>query len=119
SYALTANVTGVPADLHAALPILAYDGLSTAPTKVKVFGGVVSGYAVVATFDSNPNYNTATVNATEQINRADATVKIFNGATNVTNGTAPFTYDALSHALTTTVTGVPAETTTLTDTSAY
>src|SRR5205814_6038722 len=105
---------GVPAEAATQISTLSLHDALPISTNVKVFGGVVSGYAVVATFDSNPNYNTAAVNATEQINRADATVKIFNGATNVTNGTAPFTYDPLSNRLTTTHTGMPSATATLT-----
>src|SRR5438477_11190309 len=61
----------------------------------------------------NVKNNSASANASEQINKADATVKIFNGATDVSNGTAPFTYNALSHGLSATVTGVAAETATL------
>src|SRR5438477_75694 len=120
SHGLSATVTGVAAETATLnIDTITYDGITTAPTNVKVVGTQVSQYAVVAKFNGNDNYNSASANASEQINKADATVKIFNGATDVSNGTAPFTYDALSHGLSATVTGVPAETATLMTTLAY
>src|SRR3989454_11389566 len=64
---------------------------------------VVSGYAVVATFNATQNYNQASASATEVINKATPTVKIFNGQTDVTNSTATFTYSGSPQGLTATV----------------
>src|SRR2546422_7603776 len=67
---------------------ITYDGLATAPTNVKLVSNVVSGYAVVATFNATQNYNQASASATEVINKATPTVKIFNGQTIGTKSTS-------------------------------
>src|SRR2546422_11399005 len=75
---LTATVTGVGND-QLAISSITYDGSATAPTNVKLVANVVSGYAVVATFNATQNYNPASANATEVITKATPTVKIFDG----------------------------------------
>src|SRR2546425_3817 len=102
---LTATVTGVGTD-PLSISSITYDGSATAPTNVKLVANVVSGYAVVATFNATQNYNQASANATEMITKATPTVKIFNGQTDVTSGTATFTYSGSPQGLTATVTGV-------------
>src|SRR5207244_10294340 len=64
------------------------DGSATAPTSVKLASGVITGYAVVASFTATSNYNLASASATEVITKATPTVKILNGTTDVTGGTA-------------------------------
>src|SRR2546425_4012896 len=88
---LTATVSGVGND-PLTINSITYDGLATAPTNVKLVSNVVSGYAVVATFNATQNYNQASASATEVINKATPTVKIFNGQTDVTNRTAKITH---------------------------
>lgn len=83
------SVTGVGgSDLGA--PPLTYNGVAQAPVNA-------GSYAVVASFAGNTNYNPATGEATIVITRATPNVS-------VTGGT--FTYDALAHPATGSVTGV-------------
>src|SRR3989454_1343912 len=100
---LTATVTGVGTD-PLSISSITYDGSATAPTNVKLVANVVSGYAVVATFNATQNYNQARANATELHTTSTPVVKIFNGQTDVTNATATFTYSSSPHVLTATPT---------------
>src|SRR3989454_9662749 len=59
---LTATVTGVATDTLA-ISSITYDGSATAPTSVKLVSGVVTGYAVVASFNATSNYNPASASA--------------------------------------------------------
>src|SRR5207248_564275 len=114
SHGLSATVTGVAAETATLnIDTITYDGSRTAERRVEEVGSQGSQSAELGKINVNENYNSASANASEQINKADATVKVFNGATDVSNGTAPFTYDALPHGLSATVTGVAAETATL------
>src|SRR2546422_369303 len=75
---LTATVTGVGND-QLAISSITYDGSATAPTNVKLVANVVSGYAVVATFNATQNYSSEKASAAEEITKATPTVKIFDG----------------------------------------
>src|SRR2546426_1345257 len=66
--------------------------------------------SVVASFNATSNYNPASASATVTITKATPTVKIFNGQTDVTSGTATFTYSGSPQGLTATVTGVATST---------
>src|SRR2546426_608079 len=102
---LTATVTGVGTD-PLSISSITYDGSATAPTNVKLVANVVSGYAVVATFNATQNYNQASANATEMITKATPAVKIFNGQTDVSNDTATSAFCGRPQGLTLPVTGV-------------
>src|SRR5207245_9221776 len=80
------------------------------PTPTQPSSDLVTGYAVVASFNATSNYNPASASATETITKATPTVKIFNGQTDVTSGTATFTYSGSPQGLTATVTGVATDT---------
>src|SRR2546425_4323571 len=75
---LTATVSGVGSD-QLTISSITYDGSATAPTNVKLVANVVSGYAVVATFNATQNYNQASANATEKITKATPGAKVING----------------------------------------
>src|SRR5205823_6607758 len=113
-HGLSATVTGVAAETATLnIDTITYDGSPTAPTNVKVLGTQVNKYAALVWTNVNDNYNTASANGSEQINKADATFKIFNGATDVSNALSLHDALPISHGLSATVTGVAAETATL------
>src|SRR3989454_6543724 len=84
---LTATVTGVGND-QLAISSITYDGSATAPTNVKLVANVVSGYAVVATFNATQNYNPASASATEVITKATPVFSNLVGPT-ITFGATP------------------------------